>query len=201
MTDIPPQSAIADDPTQAFESLRQEISLLHTAIQGLTAAREKMPDYNQTLGAIGKQLATLTESLEGIAQAPAVKLTPTDMVRELAKAAIDVRADDKRQMDEARATMQQSIGQLDGIALRARSTQHQRKREKGIGGGAFIAGVLLWSFLPGAIARSLPASWHVPEWMAARTLGIEEGALIQMRDTHVEALNTERATAVLLRQE
>ncbi len=192
MTDIPPQSAIADDPSQAFEGLRQEISLLHTAIQGLTAAREKIPDYTPTLGAIGKQLGVMTDSIEGIAEAPAVKLTPTIMVRELAKAAIDVRAEDKRQMDEARATMHQSIGRLEGIALRARTTQHQRKREMGIGGGAFIAGMLLWSFMPGVIARSLPASWHVPEWMAARTLEIHEEALIQMRDTHSNGLNNER---------
>jgi len=200
MTDIPPQSAIADDPTQAFEGLRQEISLLHTAIQGLTSAREKMPDYNPTLGAIDRQLTFMTESLESIAQAPAVKLTPTVMVRELSKAAVDVRADDKRQMDEARATMHQSIGMLEGIALRARTTQHQRKREMGIGGGAFIAGMLLWSFLPGAIARSLPVSWHVPEWMAARTLKIQEGALIQMRETNPEWLNIERAKDRISRQ-
>lgn len=177
MTDIPPQSAIADDPTQAFEGLRQEISLLHTAIQGLTAAREKVPDYNPTLGAIGKQLVTITESIEVVAQAPAVKLTPTVIVRELTKAAIDVRAEDKRQMDEARAVLHQSIGRLEGIAFRARTTQNQCKREMGIGGSAFFVGILLWSFLPGVIARSLPASWHVPEWMAARTLGIEEGVL------------------------
>lgn len=182
MTDIPPQSAIADDPIQAFEGLRQEISLLHTAIQGLTAAREKIPDYNPTLGAIGKQLATLTEDIGAIAQAPAVKLTPTVMVRELAKAAVEVRADDKQQMDQARAVLHQSIGRLEGIALRARTTQHQRKREMGIGGGGFIAGILLWSFLPGVIARSLPASWHVPEWMAARTLRIEEEAILQLRN-------------------
>jgi hypothetical protein len=200
MTDIPPQSAIADDPTRAFEGLRQEISLLHTAIQGLTAAREKMPDYNPTLGAIGKQLATLTESIEGIAQAPAVKLTPTVIVRELAKAAIDVRAEDKRQMDEARAVLHQSIGRLDGIALRARTTQHQRKREMGIGGGAFIAGILLWSFLPGAIARSLPASWHVPEWMAARTLGIEEGALTRSMVALTARQDTEPGAAGVLRR-
>ncbi|MDR7155703.1 hypothetical protein J2W40_002539 [Sphingobium xenophagum] len=192
MTDIAPQSAITDDPSQAFEGLRREISLLHTAIQGLTAARERIPDYNPTLGAIGKQLATLTEDIGVIAQAPAVKLTPTVMVRELAKAAIDVRADDKQQMDEARAVLHQSIGRLEGIALRARTTQHQRKRGVAIGGCAFIAGILLWSFLPGVIARSLPASWHVPEWMAARMLKIEEVALIQMRDAHVNGLNTER---------
>jgi len=184
MTDIPPQSAIADDPTQAFQGLRQEISLLHTAIQGLTAARERIPDYNPTLGAISQQLAAMTEGIEAVAEAPAVKLTPTVMVRELAKAAIDVRAEDKRQMDEAQAVLHQSIGRLDGIALRSRTTQHQPKREMGIGGGAFFAGVLLWSFLPGVIARSLPASWHVPEWMAARTLGIDDAAIRQCRDVH-----------------
>ncbi|GHC99885.1 hypothetical protein [Novosphingobium pokkalii] len=29
---------------------------------------------------------------------------------------------------------------------------------------------------PGAIARSLPASWHVPEWMAARTMNMDQRA-------------------------
>ncbi|CAH0356950.1 MAG: hypothetical protein WA085_14235 [Sphingobium sp.] len=105
----------------------------------------------------------MTASIEAAGQAPAVKLTPTVMVRELAKAAIDVRAEDKRQMDEVRAVLHQSIGRLERIALRARITQHQCKREVAIGGGAFIAGILRWSFLPGVITRSLPASWHVPE--------------------------------------
>jgi len=40
--------------------------------------------------------------------------------------------------------------------------------------GAFLFGILLWSFLPGFVARSLPESWHVPQWMAARTLGTEQ---------------------------
>ena len=32
------------------------------------------------------------------------------------------------------------------------------------------------AILPGAVARSLPASWHVPEWMAARTIGMHQRA-------------------------
>jgi hypothetical protein len=174
MTDIPRQYGIADDPTQAFESLRQEISLLHTAIQGLTSAREKMPDYSPTLGAISRQLAAMTEGITRIEQAPAVKLTPAMMVQQLAKAAADARADDKRQMDEARADLHQAIGRIDGIIVRARVTHHQRKRELWMMVGAFLAGILLWSFLPGSVARSLPESWHVPQWMAARTLGEEK---------------------------
>lgn len=174
MTDIPRPHGIADDPTQAFESLRQEISLLHTAIQGLTAAREKVPDYSPTLGAISRQLAAMTEGITRIEQAPAVKLTPSMMVQQLAKAAADARADDKRQMDDARADLHKVIGRIDGIVVRARSTDLQRKRELWMMLGAFLAGILLWSFLPGMVARSLPESWHVPQWMAARTLGVEE---------------------------
>ncbi len=174
MTDIPRHYGIADDPTQAFESLRQEISLLHTAIQGLTAAREKIPDYSPTLGAISRQLAAMTEGVARIEQAPAVKLTPSMLVHQLAKAAADARADDKRQMDEARADLHKVIGRIDGIVVRARSTDHQRRRELWMMLGAFFGGILLSSFLPGMVARSLPESWHVPQWMAARTLGAEE---------------------------
>lgn len=178
MTDIPRQYGIADDPTQAFESLRQEISLLHTAIQGLTAAREKMPDYTPTLGAINRQLTAMTEGITRIEQAPAVKLTPAVMVQQLVKAAADARAEDKRQMDEARADLHQVIGRIDGIVMRARVTQHQRKREIWISASAFLAGILLWSFLPGMVARSLPESWQVPQWMAARTLGTGKATTI-----------------------
>jgi hypothetical protein len=32
----------------------------------------------------------------------------------------------------------------------------------------------LLSILPGAIARALPANWHVPEWMAARTMDMDQ---------------------------
>lgn len=123
---------------------------------------------------MNKQLGGALEGIDRIAQCPAIKLTPAAMVRELNKAATDVRAEDKRQIDGARSALDKSIGRIDGIAERSRLTQRQRKREMWVGGCAFIAGVLLWSFLPGTIARSLPESWHVPEWMAARTLDMEQ---------------------------
>ena len=31
-------------------------------------------------------------------------------------------------------------------------------------GGGVLAGILLWSFLPGTIARTVPESWHWPEY-------------------------------------
>jgi hypothetical protein len=44
------------DPAEAFEALRREVTLLHSAIQGLTAARENIPNYSPTLARMQKQL-------------------------------------------------------------------------------------------------------------------------------------------------
>ncbi|MHA6721311.1 hypothetical protein ACX40Y_17905 [Sphingomonas sp. RS6] len=96
------------------------------------------------------------------------------MVQQLAKTASEARADDKRQMDEARADLHKVIGRIDGIIVRAQSTGHQRKRELWMMAAAFLAGILLWSFSPGMVAGSPPESWHAAQWMAARTFGTDQ---------------------------
>lgn len=53
---------------------------------------------------------------------------------------------------------------------KAATINEQRRRLKWAVGGGLLAG-MLWSFLPGVIARALAASWHLPERIAARTLG------------------------------
>ena len=44
------------DPAQAFEAVRRELSLLHSAVAGLAAEREKIPDYSETLGQMAHAL-------------------------------------------------------------------------------------------------------------------------------------------------
>lgn len=163
-------SAPVDHAAQAFEGLRQEVALLHAAMQGLIAEREKVPDYSPTLAVHARKLDAVLDSIARMAQAPTIALTPVALVSELNQAAVDARSEDRRLIEEARSTLHQSIGRIDHLAERARSTDRQRKRELRIGGSAFMAGILLWSVLPGMIARVLPAIWHVPEWMAERML-------------------------------
>ena len=50
------------------------------------------------------------------------------------------------------------------------SFNEQRRRLKWAAGGGLLAGCLLWAVLPGFIARILPASRHLPERIAARTV-------------------------------
>lgn len=46
----------------------------------------------------------------------------------------------------------------------------QNRRVLQVGGGALIAGLVLWAALAGPIARRLPASWAAPEKMAAAVM-------------------------------
>jgi len=168
-----PTDESSGDTTLAFEDLRAEISLLRRAVEGLTAARERMPDYTPTLGSMMGQLKTTQEALHRIERSPAVALTPIELTKEIVQAAANARADDARKLDEARDTIARSIGRIDGIVERGQSVEGQSRLLRRSCAATAMATILLWSILPGAIARSLPASWHVPEWIAARILGSE----------------------------
>jgi hypothetical protein len=171
MTDNRPFQPTNDDVEDAFEALRREVSLTRLAVEGLTAARERIPDYSMSLGSIAGAIKDARTALARIEDSPAMKLTPAIIAADLAKGSVSVRIEDARLLSEARDTLSRSIGHVDAIVKRGQSADGQRHERLWWGAAGALAGILLWSVLPGAVARALPASWHVPEWMAARTLG------------------------------
>lgn len=162
------------DPAEAFEAMRRELSLLHRAIEGLTAARENIPDYSETLGGMDQAIRAVGTRLHRIEESPAVSLSPAAMAWEMNEAAKAVRAEDSKMLHEACDALSRSLEQLDSSVTRKRTTDQQFTLLLWAATGSFVTGILLWSILPGAVARSLPASWHVPEWMAARTMRMEQ---------------------------
>lgn len=172
------QTNTPDEPTdgiaQAFEALRSEVSLTRAAVEGLTAARERLPDYSLTLAEIAGSLKAASAGIDRIEKSPVARLSPVSFAAEVNKAATDARAEDRGILQEYRDAMSRAIGRVDGIIKRGQATDMQLRRLVWSCAGSFSAGIFLWSFVPGAIARSLPANWHVPEWMAARTMGMDE---------------------------
>jgi hypothetical protein len=79
-------------------------------------------------------------------------------------------------LDTARAALDRSAGQIDVVVKRGQAADQQIERQIWCMVAGLLAGSLLCGTLPGAIARSLPASWHVPEWMAARTMNMDQRA-------------------------
>ncbi|MFT6569155.1 MAG: hypothetical protein ACJAWY_000850 [Sphingomonas echinoides] len=64
------------------------------------------------------------------------------------------------------------MGELRTIAGSAWTRADQKNRQLWFGLGGVAVGILAWAILPGLVAREVvPASWHWPERMAARTLG------------------------------
>lgn len=174
MTEVATQIAAADDPAIAFEELRRAVSLTRAAVEGLTAARERIPDYSDTLGEMLGALKDAVDRLGRVERSPAISLSPAAMAAEIVKASEAARAADQKQMHEVRDEMLRAIGRIDTMVDHGLAAHHQRRLLISTGLGAAAGATLLMAILPGAIARSLPASWHVPEWMAARTIGLDQ---------------------------
>jgi hypothetical protein len=155
----------------AFGELRAEVSLLRRAVERLTDERVNQPDYAPSLEAISKRLEQVCDVTRQLAQRPALRLTPEVIGREISEAGTFSREQDRKMMQEARARMDATAGRIDAAMARERSAAEQDRVLLYNRIACAVAGMVTFSILPGVVARSLPASWAVPERLAARTVG------------------------------
>lgn len=163
----------ADPAAEAFARLEGEMALVRRAVQHLAAERADIviPDYGKTLGGIAKQIDAISSSLGDIADHPAMQMTPEGVGERIEVAAVAARRIDQERIEQAQKDSRQATQELRAALAQVHAADEQRRRLwQGIGGGA-LAGILLWSFLPGTIARAVPEDWHWPERMAARMTG------------------------------
>lgn len=169
--DPTPHPADANLAAHAFGEVRAEISLLRRALERLTDERTSQPDYAPSLEAISKRLEDVVVWARKVSERPAIKLTPQGLEEQIAAAAAISRARDLQTLEGARGAMQAAGDRIDAMIARSRSIAEQ-DHELWHNRIAFaVAGIVLCSVLPGAVARSLPVSWNVPERIAARMLG------------------------------
>ena len=173
-TEADPLAQAERDPAvEAFARLEGEMALMRRAVEHLAAERADIiiPDYGTTLGEMAGRLAEMSQSLFAIVRKPALQFTPKSMAERIEAAAQIARRIDHDQLAEARKDLFHATQDMRGLIGRAHTIAEQCRRLAWMGGGGLLAGIILWSFLPGMIARSLPESWHWPEWMAVRMLG------------------------------
>lgn len=176
-----------DAAAEAFNGLRagverqgEEIALLRRAIEGLAAARAEVPDmveppdYSETLGKIIEGIAILMQEGVKLSEKPALKLTPETLAVQITAAGSRVRTEDRVLITEARRTLDDASRGLYGHIKEARGVAAQKRTLIQVGLGGIVVGALLWSVLPGFVARNVaPTSWHWPERMATVTLGTD----------------------------
>lgn len=164
----------AGDPAaEAFARLEGELALMRRAVEHLAAERADIviPDYGATLTDMVKRMGAISESLRGMAGHPAMQMTPDSIGNRIAAAAEAARRSDQDRISQARSDLNHAAQEMRSVAAHARTATEQRQQLYQVAGGALLAGILLWSFLPGTIARVMPESWLWPERMAARMVG------------------------------
>lgn len=180
---------VTDPAAEAFARLEGELALMRRAVQHLAAERADIviPDYGATLTDMAKRMGAISESLKGMAGHPAMQMTPDSIGNRIAAAAEAARRSDQDRITQARSDLNHAAQEMRNVTAHARTAAEQRQQLYQVGGGALLAGILLWSFLPGTIARVTPESWHWPERMAARIVGApsrwDAGARLMQSDS------------------
>ncbi len=164
--DVVSTDAEPNDAATAFAKLTGEVALLRRAVEQLSTEKAEIdgPDYSVTLGEMAQRLG----AIEG---KPAMTITPEGLAERIGKAAETSRRSDVKTIHEARDEHRQAANEIQKLVGTMRTRQKQRRRLQIAVASGIAVGCLLWSILPGVILRALPASWHMPESMAAHIIG------------------------------
>ncbi len=168
-----------DEATQAFARLEGELAMMRRAVQHLAAERADIviPDYTATLGQMAGQLEQVSESLTAIGGKPAITLTPEDIAVQIKRASHDMQRDTSDLFRQGRKDFDSVTAQLSAMVGRVRTEGEQKRQTWRFAGVGVLIGILLWSILPGTIARAMPESWHWPEWMARKA--VDEPTIVE----------------------
>jgi hypothetical protein len=194
----------SDPAAEAFARLEGELALMRRAVQHLAAERADIviPDYGATLTEMTKRLEDMAENLDCIEEHPAMQVTPDNFGRRIEAAAEAARRGDQTRINDVYNELRQATQDMRSVTSHACTSADQRRKVFQAVGGGVLGGILLWSFLPGTIARSVPENWHWPERMAARMVGESsrwDAGTRLMRSESPQALNALERAADLLR--
>ena len=182
----------SDPATEAFARLEGEMAMVRHTVQNMARERSDIviPDYTATLGQMADQLAKVSKTLSTIGSKPAIELTPEDIAVQIKRASLDMLRDSSVLFRQGRKDLDNATGRLAAIVGRVRAEAEQKRQTWRFAGGGLAAGILLWSIIPGAIARAMPESWHWPERMARKAVGeptIVETGIRLIRSQNSEA--------------
>lgn len=182
--DQPPDANPAE---AAFAELSAKVDFLETLLRGLVAKREETTDYSETLGEMADLLDKMPAAIKTLASRPAMTLTPDAMAEQIAAAAAKARAQDAATISQAVERLNKAAARIEYLEGKVADARDQRRKHHIWGIGGVLAGIVLYAIVPGFIASAMPTSWHLPERMAARTIGTptlwEAGARLMQADS------------------
>jgi hypothetical protein len=165
MTDDDDDDDLRSDPATAFDALRAEVAALKVSLEG-AGDRQAAPDYAPTLGKIAATLARIEAH-------PVLQLTPEAFASQVRQASEAAQQQGRRELANAVQRVDAAGADLERLAERQRTGREQVRQVAIMTTVGAVAGVIVWVCFSGPVARALPASWTVPERMAAATLHMD----------------------------
>jgi hypothetical protein len=165
MADDDDDEDLRSDPATAFDALRAEVAALKVSLEG-AGDRLAAPDYAPTLGKIAASLARIEAH-------PVLQLTPEAFASPVRQASEAAQQQGRRELANAVQRVDAASADLEHLAERQRTGREQVRQVAIMTAVGAVAGVIVWVCFSGPIARALPASWGVPEKMAAATLRLD----------------------------
>ena len=186
-----------DGAARAFAQLGREVSLLRSAIEGLTAAREaiEMPDYEPTLKRTETVLGVLVQQINAMGKSPALTLTPENMGQRINAAVADATRELEKQIGSADTMLRNAARDLSARAALARTGDEQNWWLLWTWLSGLVLGLLFYAVLAGPLVRATPDSWLWPEKMATRVL--DEPTPWDAAERLMRASNPEGWTAIV----
>jgi hypothetical protein len=134
------------------------------AIQGQASV-----DYAPTLGAIAKSLAAIEAH-------PALQIAPESFAYRVREATELSTQQGRRELGSAVQRVVTAGADLERLAAGWRTGREQVRQVAIMTAVGAVAGIIMWVCFSGPVARALPATWRVPERMAAATLRMDRWA-------------------------
>lgn len=173
-SDVNDEVELDEDPAaEAFARLEGQLAMMRRAVEHLAAERADIiiPDYEATLADMAKRLTAISRGITTIADHPAMQLTPDGLSARIEAVAESARRSDHDRIRQAQTDLNHAMQDMRAVTAQARTADDQRQTLFQVAGGGLLAGIFLWSFLPGTVARAMPESLHWPERFATRMVG------------------------------
>jgi hypothetical protein len=178
MTHSPDNLAALDEFSDAaieFAAMSRKLALVLAAQEGFAARLQELHgrDYSDDLAKIYARQEEVGTALRALAETPAMRVSLKEVAAGIERASEAVRGKDQQALMQGQAAFIQAAQDMKQVVASARSAVVQKKWLAGAAGGGLLLGMILFAILPGAIARSMPATWLWPEKRATKAMGLD----------------------------
>ncbi|MFC3310706.1 DUF6118 family protein [Blastomonas aquatica] len=156
----------------ALEAVARRLAGVTAAVDGFAERQQDLlgRDYSEDLALIHQSCEDLRETIDALADKPALVLTPEIIGRQIETAGRQVRKDAEAAMAAAQNNLQNAVSALARITDSVRTVRQQNQWLAGAAGIALVLGTMGGAIILPAIDWVVPEGWLWPEKRAMSAL-------------------------------